>query len=80
MLYEVITTAWAFTPYNRIWEFSDDMNYAWFDELLETHMGVCRGSGVVKKYQNGWKIKHYNLALTLPNKQMSEYKKLIGLD
>lgn len=73
-------TAWAFTPYNRIWEFSDDMSYAWFDELLETHMGVCRGSGVVKKYQNGWKIKHYNLALTLPNNQMSEYKKMIGLD
>lgn len=73
-------TAWAFTPYNRFWEFSDDMNYAWFDELLETHMGICRGSGIVKRYGNTWKIKHYNLALTLPNEQMSDYKKMISSD
>ncbi|HAF27936.1 MAG TPA: hypothetical protein DCG75_02715 [Bacteroidales bacterium] len=73
-------TAWAFKPYNRFWEFSDDMNYAWFDELLETHMGICRGSGIVKRYGNTWKIKHYNLALTLPNEQMSDYKKMISSD
>lgn len=73
-------TAWAFTPYNRNWAFSDDMNYAWFDELLKTHMGVCRGSGILKKNKNGWKIEHYNLALTLPNEQMGEYKKLISAD
>ncbi|MFC2152139.1 nuclear transport factor 2 family protein [Bacteroidota bacterium] len=73
-------TAWAFVPYSRYWEFSDDMNYAWFDELLDTHMGICRGSGVVKRYADGWKIKHYNLALTLANEQMSDYKKLIQSD
>ncbi len=72
-------TAWAFTPYHRIWEFSDDMQYAWFDELLETHMGICRGSGVVKKYKEGWKIKHYNLALTLPNDLMNEYRQIVGV-
>lgn len=73
-------TAWAFKPYSRFWEFSDDMNYAWFDELLETHMGICRGSGIVRKDKNGWKIKHYNLALTLPNSKMSDYKKLINTE
>ncbi len=73
-------TAWAFTPYNRFWEFSDDMNYAWFDELLKTHMGVCRGSGVLKRNKNGWKIKHYNLALTLPNEQMNEFRNLINME
>ncbi len=73
-------TAWAFTPYNRTWEFSEDMQYAWFDELLETHMGICRGSGVIKRYNNGWKIKHYNLALTLPNELMNDYRILINLD
>ena len=71
-------TAWAFIPYNRIWEFSDDLQYAWFDELLETHMGICRGSGVVKRYKDGWKIKHYNLALTLPNELMNDYRILIN--
>ncbi|NOQ26524.1 MAG: hypothetical protein GQ564_14290 [Bacteroidales bacterium] len=71
-------TAWAFAPYNRFWEFSEDMNYAWFDELLDTHMGICRGSGVLRRYKDGWKIKHYNLALTLPNEQMNEYRNMIS--
>ena len=69
-------TAWAFTPYNRIWYLTENAQYAWFDELLETHMGVCRGSGVLKKYENGWKIKHYNLAVTIPNEKMNEFRKL----
>lgn len=72
-------TAWAFTPYNRKWEFADDLNYAWFDELLETHMGICRGSGILKKYPEGWKIKQYNLALTLPNDKMNGYRKLLNI-
>lgn len=72
-------TAWAFTPYNRIWQFSDDGKYAWFDELLETHMGICRGSGVVKKYPDGWKIKHYNLAVAIANDKMNDYRKLINI-
>jgi len=72
-------TAWAFIPYNRTWEFSEDMQYAWFDELLETHMGICRGSGVLIKYPDGWKIKQYNLALTLPNNKMNAFRKLVNV-
>ena len=71
-------TAWAFRPYKRIWNFSDDMNYAWFDELLETHMGVCRGSGVLKRHGTKWKIVQYNLALTLPNDQLNAYRELLN--
>jgi hypothetical protein len=69
-------TAWVFKPYNRFWEFSDDCKIAWFDELLETHMGICRGSGVLIKSENQWKIKQYNLALTLPNEQMNEFREI----
>ena len=69
-------TAWAFYPYNRHWELSKDGKIAWFDELLKTHMGVCRGSGVLIRHDNGWKIKQYNLALTLPNEKMKEFRKL----
>lgn len=72
-------TAWAFIPYNRIWEFTDDYQYAWFDELLETHMGTCRGSGILKRFGDGWKIKQYNLTLTLPNDRMKDYRKMINL-
>jgi len=71
--------AWAFKPYNRYWEFSNNGEIAWFDELLETHMGVCRGSGVLQKYENGWRIKHYNLALTLPNEKMKELRLIQGI-
>ncbi len=72
-------TAWAFTPYNRLLQFSDDGKYAWFDELLETHMGTCRGSGVMQKYPDGWKIKYYNLAVAINNDKMNDYRKLINI-
>ncbi|MGE0089363.1 MAG: nuclear transport factor 2 family protein [Bacteroidales bacterium] len=72
-------TAWAFKSYNRYWEFSKSGEIAWFDELLETHMGICRGSGVLQKFDDGWKIKQYNLALTLENEKMNEFRVLQGL-
>lgn len=71
--------AWAFKPYNRFWEFSENGEIAWFDELLETHMGICRGSGVLQRQGNEWKIKQYNLALTLTNEKMNEYRILQGI-
>ena len=38
-----------------------------FDELLDTWMGVCRGSGVIELVDKKLKIKHYVLSLTIPN-------------
>ncbi|OFX25775.1 MAG: hypothetical protein A2041_00680 [Bacteroidetes bacterium GWA2_31_9b] len=73
-------TAWAFKPYNRVWEFSEDSKIAWFDELLETHMGICRGSGVLVKSKDNWKIKQYNLALTLANEKMNEFRKIQNIN
>lgn len=72
-------TAWDFTPYNRIWAFSEDGKTAWFDELLKMHMGVCRGSGVLLKTGDDWKIKQYNLAVAVPNDKMNEYRKIVGI-
>jgi hypothetical protein len=42
----------------------------WFDELLNTQMKICRGSGVLVKIDGKWKIKHYVLSMTIPNKRM----------
>jgi hypothetical protein len=68
--------AWDFKPHDRHIYFSDEGNYAWLDELLDTQMGVCRGSGVLA-YKNGeWKILHYNLAVTVPNEKMKEFVKI----
>jgi len=39
----------------------------WFDELLDTWMGTCRGSGVLENNQGIWKIKHYVLSIEIPN-------------
>ncbi|HAN17479.1 MAG TPA: hypothetical protein DCQ24_02295 [Bacteroidales bacterium] len=73
-------TAWAFKPYSRTWSFSENGEIAWFDELLETHMGICRGSGVLIKINSVWKIKQYNLTLTLPNEKMNEFRKIQNMN
>ncbi len=39
--------AWSFTSLQRNIYFSDDSKLAWFDELLNTQMGICRGSGIM---------------------------------
>ncbi|WP_051907823.1 nuclear transport factor 2 family protein [Flavimarina sp. Hel_I_48] len=62
--------AWSFTALERNIYSSENQNIAWFDELLDTQMGICRGSGVVIKMDNTWKIKHYVLSITVPNEQV----------
>ncbi len=59
--------AWNFTSLERHIYFSKDGKIAWFDELLNTQMKICRGSGVLVKIKNKWKIKHYVLSMTIPN-------------
>ena len=59
--------AWDFKATSRNIYFSDDQRYAWFDELLDTWMGVCRSSGVLKRKGSSWEIEHYQLSVTLPN-------------
>jgi ketosteroid isomerase-like protein len=66
-------SAWSFKPYSRTIYLSKDGNVAWFEELLETWMGVCRGSGVLVREDGGWKIKHYNLAVTVPNELIQNF-------
>jgi SnoaL-like domain len=59
--------AWDFTALERHVYFSKDGKTAWFDELLNTQMKICRGSGVLVKEKKTWKIKHYVLSMTIPN-------------
>lgn len=67
---------WNFTPMERHIYLSDDGKIAWFDELLDTQMKICRGSGVLIKTKNGWKIKHYVLSMTVPNENTNEVVKI----
>ncbi len=59
--------AWDFKPVDRNIYFSADQQTAWFDELLDTWMKLCRGSGVMKKENGKWKIAHYVLSIAIPN-------------
>ena len=74
-------TAWAFTPRERHWQLSADGQTAWFDEHLDSWMGTVRGSGVLTQNSTspaaaaageraGWRLRHYNLALAVPNERM----------
>lgn len=67
--------AWSFTALERHIYFSQDGKTAWFDELLNTQMKICRGSGVLVKVKNTWKIKHYVLSMTIPNDNTNEVVK-----
>lgn len=68
--------AWDFTDLERNIYISESGNLAWFDELLDTHMGLTRGSGVLTLEEGAWKIKHYVLSLTVPNDKLEEVKEV----
>lgn len=70
--------AWDFTTIERNIYFSTDEKVVWFDELLDTWMGVCRGSGVLEKLHGKWKLKHYHLAVTVPNDDITEVIEVIS--
>ena len=71
--------AWDFKPIERAVYFSDDKNFAWFNETLDTWMGVCRGSGVLTRDKSGiWKLAHYHLSVTVPNEKIKEFIKLMA--
>ena len=61
-------SAWTFRATERHIRISADGNTAWFDEKLHTEkMGEGRGSGVLLRTADGWKIAHYNLTIPIPN-------------
>ena len=58
---------------------------AYFDKMTndacfigtDTWMGVCMSSGVLVKTKNGWKIKHYQLSIAVPNDLVQDFIKLV---
>ncbi len=68
--------AWDFSSLQRNIYLNKNQDIAWFDELLETQMKICRGSGVLMKVENKWKIAHYVLSMTIPNELATEVTKL----
>jgi len=65
--------AWDFKAFDRKIYFSEDGKTAWFNELLNTWMGVCRASGVLVHKNGSWKISHYQLSVTVKNEHMKQF-------
>lgn len=59
--------AWSFRALQRHIFLDEQKTTAWFDELLDTWMGLCRGSGVLVSNEGRWKIGHYVLSIVIPN-------------
>ncbi len=62
--------AWNFSSLERHISLDSTLQLAWFDELLNTQMKICRGSGVLVKTGDEWKLKQYILSTTIPNGQL----------
>lgn len=69
--------AWDFKPRDRDLHVTSDKHVVWFSELLDTWMGVCRGSGVLIRTRHGWKIQQYHLSVTVPNDVIKDFITLV---
>ncbi len=59
---------WSYVPSARSIEVAADGRTAWFDETVENpYYGTCRGSGVLQRYGEDWKIEQYNLTIPIPD-------------
>ncbi len=57
---------WTFTPFNRYLAIGPQSQIAWFDEEIESGTySRLRGTGVLRRDGNTWKIVHYSLTYTV---------------
>ncbi|NKB33565.1 MAG: protein with SnoaL 3 domain, NTF 2 superfamily [Pseudomonadales bacterium] len=61
-------SGWTYHPTDRHVNLTPDGNSAWFDEILDSESyGTSRGTGVLIKTNDGWKISQYHLTFPIPN-------------
>lgn len=61
---------WTYVPRqkDRHIDVSADGSVAWFDEMLDNaKYGLTRGSGVLIRDKDTWRIAQYNLSVPIPN-------------
>lgn len=59
---------WTYTPTERHVNVAADGAHASFDErLTNTSLGLCRGTGVLRRVGDAWKIEQYVLTIPIPN-------------
>lgn len=62
------SSGWVYHPGIRNVDLTPDGSSAWFDELLDSQSyGTSRGTGVLVKTADGWRIAQYHLTFPIPN-------------
>lgn len=69
---------WNFRTNSRNIYLSENKIFAWFDELVTNGNISLRGSGVLEKKADDWKIKHYVLSLPVPNEKFKDVRDVIN--
>jgi hypothetical protein len=64
---------WTYVVTSRHITVSEDGRHSWFDESLNNEKyGECRGSGVLLRIGEEWKIAQYNLTVPIPNDMLAD--------
>ena len=71
-------SAWTYLPIERRVTISENGQLAWFEEELETSFGLAQGTGVMKLMPEGWKIRYYQISVTVPNRKLEQFIRTIG--
>ena len=69
--------AWSFSAKERTIRLNKIKTIAWFDEVLDTWMGDCRSTGVLRINNGQWQLEHYQLSVTIDNDLMPEFLEII---
>jgi ketosteroid isomerase-like protein len=65
--------AWDFKALERNWGIDSSKTLAWCDEILQTWMGKCRATAILRKEEDCWRIIHYQLSVTVLNEKMENF-------
>ena len=69
---------WTFEPSDRHVALGLNSEIAWFDEKLSSKKyGSVRGTGVLRRVGDSWKLSHYSMTLAVPNGAMDAVREAI---
>lgn len=72
---------WTYTQLESHIAFDADGNTAWADEILKNEKyGILRGTSVLRKVNDRWKIAHYSLTFLVPNEKAGQVVEIIAND
>ncbi|HEU5163223.1 MAG TPA: nuclear transport factor 2 family protein [Thermoanaerobaculia bacterium] len=69
---------WTYRPRDRHIALDASGDTAWFDEMLDNDSyGVTRGTGVLVRVGESWKIAQYHLTIPVPNELSKDVVRMI---